>query len=128
MSGSKPALFYVVREFRGQRLFLASVHAGNGSRFVADKKSATRFARDVAMAISKKVSRDVGTVCIVVGGDGEMLEPAAECFTLRIHRAFSGSHECIVFVGTDAQIVERMAIEKGRGANGAYTVRFEVTS
>jgi hypothetical protein len=67
MSGKKPSGFAIVRGFRGEMLYLTSVHTGNGFRWVDKKDEALVFA-DVAEAtrVSERASREYGAKTTVV--------------------------------------------------------------
>lgn len=73
MSGTKP-INLIARSFRGATLFLASQHTGNGSRWVADIKSAAKFEPQQAMTIAAKASREWGAVCHVTDLEGCIIE------------------------------------------------------
>jgi hypothetical protein len=67
MNGKKPSGFALVRGFRGQILYLASVHAGSGFRWVDKKDEALVFA-DAAEAtrVSERAAREYGAKTTVV--------------------------------------------------------------
>lgn len=69
MSGKKPSDvgFAIVRGFRGEMLYLASTHAGNGFRWLAGKQNAMAFtSADEALATSERASREYGAKVTVV--------------------------------------------------------------
>lgn len=69
MSGKKPSNvgFAIVRGFRGEMLYLASVHTGNGFRWVAGKQNALVIeTADEAVALSERASREYGAKTTVV--------------------------------------------------------------
>jgi hypothetical protein len=69
MSGKKPSNvgFAIVRGFRGQMLYLASVHTGNGFHWVTGKAGAMVIAdADAAVALSERASREYGAKTTVV--------------------------------------------------------------
>jgi hypothetical protein len=87
MSGKKPTGFAIVRGFRGQMLYLASMHAGNGFRWVSEKNEALVFA-DAAEAtrVSERASRAYGAKTTVVDmHDAAHVVVAAPLQALRHH-------------------------------------------
>lgn len=77
MIGTKPKDVLIVRDFRGTRLFLASLHINQGMRWTVDKAVAQRFQPDEALAVSERASREWGTKCAVIDATGTMLRKAA---------------------------------------------------
>lgn len=70
MSGKKPSTaisFQIVRGFRGEMLYLASTHHGNGFRWIADKDQGMKFGdAQEALATAEHTSREWGAKCTVV--------------------------------------------------------------
>ena len=67
MSGTKPITHNVVRGFRGQLLYLVSLHANHGFRWVADRKQALALSTpEDALKIAERASREYGAKCTVV--------------------------------------------------------------
>ena len=68
MSGTQPSKpsNIIAREFRGARLYLHSVHAGRGMRWLADKTKAAKFLMPEALTICDRASRKWGTQCAVL--------------------------------------------------------------
>ena len=74
MSGTKPSKpsNAIAREFRGVRLYLASVHPGRGMRWLANKTKAAKFLMPEALAICARASREWGTQCAVLDSHGNL--------------------------------------------------------
>ena len=107
MSGKKPSNvgFAIVRGFRGQMLYLASVHTGNGFRWVTGKAGAMVIAdADAAVALSERASREYGAKTTVVDFS------AAE-HVIETHRVPAVAHHSNVLKGAT------------RGYELAYPVR-----
>lgn len=80
MSGTKPInvpVAFIVRDFRGARLFLESVHRGNGFRWVADRSRACALEPSDALALCERASREYGAKCAVIDAQGNMAQPIA---------------------------------------------------
>lgn len=83
-TGKKPALF-VVRDFRGSRLYLASQHHGHGMRWTTDAAKALALSTDDAMSAADRASREWGARCACVDTiTGTIVAPAAAQATIRI--------------------------------------------
>lgn len=82
-TGRKPALF-VVRDFRGSRLYLQSQHAGNGMRWTTDAAKALALSTDDAMSAADRASREWGARCACVDTiTGTIVAPAAAQSTIK---------------------------------------------
>ena len=67
MSGTKPITHNVVRSFRGQLLYLVSLHANHGFRWVTDRKQALALSTpEEALKIVERASREYGAKGTVV--------------------------------------------------------------
>lgn len=94
MSGKKPSNvgFAIVRGFRGEMLYLASTHAGNGFRWLAGKQNAVVFASvDVASAVAERASREYGAKVTVVDMSPapHIVERAAPAHLITVSAAWS---------------------------------------
>lgn len=67
----------VTRSFRGASLVLASVHAGSGMHWTADRSAAIRMSLTDAMALVAKAARVWGADCAAVDAIGQLTQPAA---------------------------------------------------
>ena len=76
MSGTQPSKpsNIIAREFRGARLYLKSVHAGRGMRWLADKTKAAKFLMPEALTICERASREWGTQCAVLDSAGNLAQ------------------------------------------------------
>ena len=76
MSGTQPTKpsNIIAREFRGARLYLHSVHAGRGMRWLADKTKAAKFLMPEALTICDRASREWGTQCAVLDTAGNLAQ------------------------------------------------------
>ena len=74
MSGTQPSKpsNIIAREFRGVRLYLKSVHAGRGMRWLADKTKAAKFLMPEALTICERASGEWGTQCAVLDNAGNL--------------------------------------------------------
>ena len=74
-NGTKPTTI-VVRAFRGQQLYLRSVHTGNGMHWTNDQARALKLDMDAALAVSERASREWGTQCAVEDSTGTLARDA----------------------------------------------------
>ena len=76
MSGTQPSKpsNIIAREFRGARLYLKSVHAGRGMRWLADKTKAAKFLMPEALTICERASREWGIQCAVLDSAGNLAQ------------------------------------------------------
>lgn len=84
-TGKKPIavpVAFVVRDFRGARLYLASIHTGNGMRWHSDKAQAMALEPGDALSIAERASKHWGTECAVIDAQGNMSRKAAEPIAL----------------------------------------------
>ena len=80
MSGTKPplsasrAMHIIVREFRGSRLYLASVAAHKGMHWTDDKAKSLKLTAEEALQISERASREWGAACAVLDSEGNLAQ------------------------------------------------------
>lgn len=106
MSGTKPA-HVVVRDFRGQRLYLAQLYTGRGGRWLADESKALKLPAEEALMACEAASRDWGAKCAVLDTSGTLAtrEPvsneiaAANCRAILAQLSVDGKVNYKAFIG-----------------------------
>jgi hypothetical protein len=88
----------VVRDFRGTRIYLESLHASKGMLWHTDQSRAMRFEHSDALRVCEKASREWGTKCAVLDMTGTLAQPAKPLTTPQLKKqilhgvALRGAH------------------------------------